>query len=129
MNNYFCSGYVGSGTTWPQQPFPGNLFPGWDTKRRVAAQKAWQLFETVEAADAATRVRLSAQGGWTPPAPSVFAQVPSIWYPILTEGDRTLYTQGRLLHEQACPGTNWRAQRSLGIPTTPITNVYPEPKE
>jgi len=125
MNNYFCSGYVGYGTVWPQQAFPGNLFPGWDTKRRAAAQVAWTFFETVESADAATRVRLSNQGGWTPPPPSVFSQNPSIWYPIGSGSAITLYRQGLLLHQQICPGTNWQAQRSMPIPSTPLANVYP----
>lgn len=125
MNNYFCSVYDGSGTVWPQQPFPGNLFPGWDIKRRFQAQQAWAFFELVESTDAATRVRLSNQGGWTPPPPSAFPQTQTLWYPINTEGNRTLYHQGLLLHQQACPSTNWTPQRTLGIPTTPLTNVYP----
>jgi len=124
MNAYFCDVYDGSGTPWPQQPFPGNLFPGWDSKRRLDAQIAWRYFETVEAADAATRVRLSGTN-YQPPATSVFTQDPSIWYPIVTESDNTLYLQGRLLHQQACPNTNWRAQRSYGISASPVTNVYP----
>jgi len=125
MNSYFCSAYMGSGTVWPQQPFPGNLFPGWDNKRRQQAQNAWNFFELVESTDAATRVRLSNQGGYKPPPPSAFASDPSIWYLITTEGAKTLYKQGLLLHQQACPDTSWQAQRTMGIPTTPLTNVYP----
>ncbi len=125
MNTYFCSFYDGSGTVWPRQGFPGSLFPGWDNQRRIRATNAWNFFETVEAADAATRVRLSGQGGWIPPAASAFAQNPSIWYPIVSSSNKTLYKEGLLLHQQACPMTNWTAQRSLGIPTTPVTNVYP----
>lgn len=127
MNNFFCSVYDGSGTVWPLQPFPGNLFPGWDIKRRFQAQQAWAFFELVESTDAATRVRLSNQGGWEPPYASAFPQTPNLWYPINTEGNRTLYHQGLLLHQQACPSTNWTPQRTLGIPTTPLTNVYPGP--
>ncbi len=125
MNNYFCSLYDGSGTVWPLTTFPGNLFPGWSAQQRQDAQIAWNFFELVESTDAATRVRLSNQGGWTPPAASVFAQTPSLWYPIFAEGRQTLYRRGQLLHQQACPGTNWQSQRSLGIPLTPLTNVYP----
>jgi len=127
MNNYFCNGYLGTGTVWPQQPFPGNLFPGWDNRRRQQAKLAWNFFEEVEAADAATRVRLSNQGGWKPPAPGAFASDDSIWYPIATEGNHLLYKQGLLLHQQACAGIDWQAQRSMEIPSTPLTNVYPAP--
>ena len=127
MNIYFCSNYTGSGTVWPRNPFPSNLFPGWSAQRRNAAKNAWEYFEIVEASDAATRVRFSNQGGWTPPALSAFPQSPSLWYPILSEGNLTLYNQGLLLHQQACPSTNWAPQRSLGIPKTPLTNVYPGP--
>lgn len=125
MSSYFCNGYIGSGTVWPQQPFPGNFFQSWSNKRRLEAQAAWNFFETVEAADAATRVIWSNQGGWTPPQTSVFAITPTLWYPILTAGNATLYKQGLLLHQEVCPGIDWQAQRTLGIPTTPLTNVYP----
>jgi hypothetical protein len=127
MNTSFCSVYDGSGTVWPRQPFPGNLFPGWDSKRRLQAQQAWNFYEQVESADAATRVALSNQGGWFPPLPSVFAQNPSIWVPLSSEGAKTMYRQGLLLHRQACPAVNWSPQRTRGIPTTPLKNIYPGP--
>jgi hypothetical protein len=127
MSAYFCSVYDGSGTVWPTQPFPGNLFPGWSSQRRLEAQTAWNFFELVESTDAATRVSYSNQGGWTPPAASAFAQNPSLWYPLFAAGAKTLYQKGQLLHEQACPNTNWSPQRTLGIPKTPLANVYPGP--
>lgn len=112
---------------WPRQPFPVNLFPGWANQRRQQAALAWRFFEEVESADAATRVRLSNQGGWVPPTYNGFASDVSIWYPIATEGNNILYKQGLLLHQQACPNVDWQAQRTLEIPLIPLTNVYPAP--
>jgi hypothetical protein len=125
MNNSFCDQYLGFGTVWPVSAFPGNLFPSYTAGRRRDAQNAWNFFELVESTDAATRVFWSNRGGWTPPATSAFAQPPSLWYPIQNQGFLTLYKQGKLLHEQACPSVVWTAQRNLGIPTTPLTDVYP----
>jgi ABC-type glycerol-3-phosphate transport system substrate-binding protein len=88
-------------------------------------QNAWNFFELVESTDAATRVLWSNRGGWVPPATSAFAQPPSLWYPIQDQGSLTLYKQGKSLHAQVCPSVDWTAQRNLGIPTTPLTNVYP----
>ncbi len=113
-------------TIWPVQPFPGNYFSGWDSQRRFKSQQAWNFFEQVESADAATRVRLGGTG-WAPPPVNVFASDPSIWYNLNTEGALTLYRLGKSLHEQVCPGTNWKAQRSYGISDTAVTNVYPGP--
>ena len=125
MNDFFCSNYDGSGTIWPKASFPGNLFPGLSAQQRTSAKNAWEFYEQVEAYDAAVRVFYSNQGGWSPPAQSAFAQNPSLWYPIISESNRILYNRGQSLHVQACPATNWQAQRTLGIPTTPLTNVYP----
>lgn len=127
MNSAVCSNYTVPGgrnpLIWPVQQFPGNLFPGWDSKRRMNAQQAWNFYEQVESSDAATRVRLSGTG-WAPPQTNVFAQDPSIWYSMQTEGAKTLYHQGLILHEQACPCVKWVSQRSLGISTTSVTTVY-----
>jgi hypothetical protein len=127
MNSTFCSLYDGSGSIWPTAAFPGNLFPFYPNSWRIQAQTAWNFFETVESADAATRVFWSARGGWVPPAPSAFPTAPSLWYPIVGQGALTLYRRGQSLHQQACPDVNWTSQRALGIPKTPVTNVYPGP--
>jgi hypothetical protein len=127
MNEFFCSRYAGSGTVWPVSAFPANLFPNPSNQSRSQQAIAWAFFETVESADAATRVAYSLQGGRTPPAPSAFPQNPAYWYPIGSEGKRILYLQGQALHQQVCSSYNWQSQRSLGIPTTPLTNVYPAP--
>ena len=128
MSITFCDNYVYPAgrdpTIWPVQPFPGNYFSGWDSQRRFKAQQAWNVFEQVESADAATRVRLSGTG-WTPPPIGVFAADPSIWYNLAIEGALTLYRLGKSLHEQVCPDIRWKSQRSYGISATPVTNVYP----
>jgi len=123
-NSYFCSVYTGSGTTWPRRPFPANYFAGWDCARIQEATTAWNFFEQVEAADAATRVRLSGTS-WKPPHATVFAEDPAIWFRIQSGGYWTQYRLGQSLHKQVCPNTNWRSQRSYGISSTPISNVYP----
>ena len=127
MATSFCAVYDGSGTIWPRQPFPGNLFPLNINQNRLSMQNAWNFFELVESTDAATRVRLSNQGGWVPPAPSAFAQSPSIWYNIRNQSAQVLYRRGLSLHQQACPSINWTPQRLLGIPSSPLTDVYPGP--
>ena len=137
MNCYFCSNYDASGKavdvllTWPQTQFPGNLFPGWSSKRRFDSQKAWNYFELVESADAQTRVSLGIQGNYAFPSRSTPTKtlpppaVDSLWYPLTSSGDRTLYRLGLSLHQQVCPSVNWNAQRSMPIPTKPLTTVFP----
>jgi len=121
MNAYFCSVYDGSGSVWPKQPFPGNLFHSWNFQRRLDAQVAWNFFEEVESSDAQVRVKLA--GGWVPPPTSAFATTPSLWYPLFSEGRMTLYRKGLALHKQACPNTNWTPQRMQNF----STNVVPGP--
>jgi len=126
MSN-FCANYTDPGTRdpqiWPQAVFPGNLFPGWDSKRRLTAQEAWRYYELVESSDAATRVRLGGTG-WQPPQPSAFAQNPVIWYLMRSQADIIKYRLGLSLHQQACPNIDWRSQRSYGISASPVTSVY-----
>jgi len=127
MNSYFCSQYAGPSTVWPKHCLPGNLFSGYTSQRFLQSQIAWNFYEEVEAADAATRVKYSNQGGWKPPATSVFSQNPSLWYPLNSQQKIALYRRGQLLHQQACPNRNWTSQRLLGIPTTPLLDVCPAP--
>jgi hypothetical protein len=116
----------GTSTVWLTQNFPSNFFAGWDGKRRFQAILAWNFFEQVESSDAATRVRLGGTG-WTPPKRGAFAEDASIWFPIVSDSNRLLYAEGQRLHQQLCPGLNWRSQRSYGISAVPVTNVLPYP--
>jgi hypothetical protein len=119
-----CSIYTGPPTTaWPRTAFPSYLFRGFSSRQLQDAVLAWNYFELVESTDAATRVRLSTQG-WVPPTGMLEGS--SIWFPIASEGRKDLYFRGKLLHVQACPGMDWRPQRSLGIPPAPLTSVLPE---
>jgi hypothetical protein len=114
----------GSGTVWPVQPFPGTSFSGWNCERRLRAKIAWDFFEKVESADAATRVQLSGHG-WKPPKSGAFSADPTLWYSIGTNSNRMLYLEGQRLHQQMCPSLDWTSQRSLGISSSLVTNVYP----
>ena len=138
MNCYFCSNYDASGKavnlllTWPLSQFPGNLFPGWDSKRRFQAQKAWNFFELVESFDAQIRITLgNMNGAYKFPSRSTATKivppppVASLWYPLSSSGDLTMYKNGQLLHRQVCPGINWQSQRSLPLPTKPLVTVFP----
>jgi hypothetical protein len=115
-----CTLYDGSGSIWPRACFPAYLF------RRVyssqglmrSAADAWNYFETVESADAATRVRLSGTG-WDP------ATDKSPWTPIIQEGNMARYIRGQTLHIQVCPSFSWKSQRQYGISADPVTDVYP----
>ena len=118
-----CSLYDGSGSVWPRQPFPGNLFPGWSHQRRFQAQNAWNFFELVESTDAATRVKLVTNPTVSQAPPSVFPHTQSLWFPIGTNSRLQQYRTGQRLHQQACPGINWQSQRLLG----PSLDVYPQP--
>lgn len=139
MNCYFCSNYssVGKATdvllTWPRTPFPGNLFPGWSSRRRFDAQNAWNYFELVESYDAQIRINIGKLNGtYTFPSRSTATKivpppaVAQLWYPFATAGDLTKYREGQMLHNQACPAVNWTSQRSLNLPTAPLTTVFPE---
>ena len=139
MNCYFCSNYDASGKdvavllTWPLNPFPGNLFPGWNSQRRFDSQKAWNFFELVESYDAQVRIKLGdLSGTYTFPSRSTPTKivpppppVNSLWYPLASSSDLTLYRNGQQLHAQACPAVNWQSQRSLPLPTKPRANVFP----
>ena len=115
-----CTLYDSSGTTWPRSCFPAYMF------RRVfssqglmrSASDAWAYFETVESTDAATRVRLSGTG-WDS------ATNPSPWIPLVSESNMTRYNRGQNLHVQVCPSYNWTSQRTYGISSDPVINVYP----
>jgi hypothetical protein len=120
----FCDLYVtGSGQTWPVRVFPSTSFPRGSAARSRDAVKAWNFFEQVEAYDAAVRVKYSALGGFTPSSAPIVTQAP--WYIFKGEADRMLYKRGRSLHIQLCPDQNWTPQRSLGIPTTEVLDVFP----
>jgi hypothetical protein len=73
----------------------------------ASALAAWNEYETVEAADAATRSTAIGAG-----APGSVT-----WYAFAGEGERRKYRDGLLMHAPAFPGTNWAPQRTL--PLTP----------
>lgn len=139
MNCYFCSNYSSIGKvavtllTWPLTAFPGRLFPGWNSKRRFQAQNAWNFFELVESYDSRVRIFLgNLNGTYTFPSRSTPTKivppppVSQLWYPFASSGDLTKYREGQLLHQQVCPSINWQSQRSLPLPTAPLTTVFPE---
>jgi hypothetical protein len=120
----FCDLYsTGSGQTWPIRMFPSTSFPRGSAARSRDAVKAWNFFEQVEAYDAAMRVKYSSIGGFTPSSAPIVTQAP--WYIFKGEAERLLYKRGRSLHIQLCPDQNWTPQRSLGVPTTEVMNVFP----
>ena len=138
MNCYFCKNYDPSGKdvdvllTWPRNTFPGNLFPGWTSQRRFDAQNAWNFFELVESNDAQIRITLgNLNGTYTFPSRSVNGKllpppaVTSLWYQLTSSGDLTKYRKGQQLHAEVCPSINWQSQRSLPLPTAPLTTVFP----
>lgn len=88
------------------------------------ARNAWDTYERVQAADAATRVQLSGTG-WTPP--SWRNQSLTIWYVFQGKEEKDQFNVGQRLHQQICPTYNWVAQRNMGISATPLTNVWPQP--
>ena len=119
-----CDAYaLTPSTTWPVQGFPSSLFRGFSSRQLRDAITAWNFFEQVEATDAATRVRLG-NASWVAPGYNTVAPT-SIWFPLDTEGRKTLYLRGKLLHIQACPGFDFKSQRDLGIPLPPVTNILP----
>lgn len=111
--------------TWRAQAFPsGNpAVIRMSAGELIAARRAWNFFEQVEAADAATRVRLSDNGGWTPSSLQIIT--PSTWFPLTGPGDITLYRKGQQLHRRVCPNYDWTPQRYLPIPSTPLLDIGP----
>ena len=111
--------------TWRTQAFPAAnpAVIRMPARELTAARRAWNFFEEVEAADAATRVRFSDAGGWNPP-PNPVAPT-SIWYSLSGPGVFALYKKGQQLHRRICPNYDWTSQRNLGIPTTPLLDVGP----
>ena len=123
MSSFCTSTYTGVGSQWPVRAFPASSFPRDSPARSRAAARAWNFFEQVEAFDAAVSVKYSNMGGYT--APSVQVTDPNPWYMFKDESERILYRRGRALHHQLCPGIDWKPQRELGIPKTPLVNVGP----
>jgi len=115
-----CTLYDGSGSIWPRTCFPAYLFRHVYSSQGLmrSAVDAWNYFETVESADAATRVRLSGTG-WNPATNS------NPWTPIIQEGNMARYIRGQSLHIQVCPSFSWKSQRQYGISAEPVTDVYP----
>ena len=109
-----CESYTtGAPTTvWPIRKFMRSWFRGWADQRLKDAERAWTLYEKVEAYDATVRVRRS-------------QNQTAEWYRFTSEGERMTYRDGKVLHELACPGLIWTSQRYLSIPSTPITDVRP----
>jgi titin len=117
--------YGGSGTVWPQQPYPSTNGPRLTGANLTEEQQAWNFFELVEAYDASVRVRMSG-ANYVPP-PAVGSGGSSPWYPILNQDQQLLYRNGQVIHEVMFPCYCWRSQRYLGISKDPVTNVYPQP--
>jgi hypothetical protein len=123
MSGTPCDVYDGSGLSWPRQCFPAVSFLRRYTMSDLReARSAWDLFEKVEAADAATRVEYSGTGILPQPA----ACSKSIWCTFEREQDRIKYHRGQHLHAELCPEYSWVPQRTLGISPTPLTSVYPQ---
>jgi hypothetical protein len=121
LSSTFCSRYDTSGSTWPLQAFPATDFlRRYSSSDLRDARIAWNLFEQVEAQDAATRVRLAA-APWEPPSGEI--QNPCIWYQFASNEERLTYMRGRALHAELCPDYKWISQRHRGL--TPPINVYP----
>ena len=116
-----CDLYNSSGTTWPVRCLPATAFPRGSAARDRDSAKAWSFFERVEAYDAEVRVRLAGTG-WTPNG-SACSGGP--WYKFASASEATMYRRGQILHTQLCPGRDWTSQRNLGIPQTPVEDVYP----
>jgi hypothetical protein len=112
-----CDLYSSSGTTWPVRSIPATAFPRGSAARDRDSAKAWSFFERVESYDADVRVRLAGTGWMSTGSP---------WYRFTSASEMTLYRRGQILHIQLCPEYNWTSQRTLGIPTEPLDNVYPD---
>jgi hypothetical protein len=111
--------------TWRTQAFPSSnpAVNRMSAAELVTSRIAWNFFEEVESADAATRVRLSDAGGWTPPSNPIVT--PTLWYPLTAPGELALYRKGQRLHQRVCPNYDWTSQRNLPIPTAPLIDVGP----
>jgi len=116
-----CDLYDASGPLWPVRCLPATAFPRGSAARDRDSAKAWSFFERVESYDAGVRVRLAGTG-WTPNGSSCSG---GPWYKFASASEITLYRRGQILHTQLCPGRNWTSQRNLGIPPTPLEDVYP----
>lgn len=118
-----CNIYDSPTLIYPQQPFPADnsVFRRMSQGEKQAAKKAWNYFEQVETADAATRVRIGQAGGVIPSQ-----QIGSLWVSFAGEGERALYEKGRRLHMRICPTRIWTPQRNRPIPTIVPTTVAPE---
>jgi hypothetical protein len=116
-----CDVYATPTLTWPKQQFPADhpTVSRLSQGERLAAKRAWNFFEEVEAIDAAKRVRLGLTAGALTPPP------PGTWYEFNGEDQRALYNRGRYLHRRICPDYNWIPQRNLTIPATPLATVTP----
>jgi hypothetical protein len=88
------------------------------------ARTAWNLYERVQATDAATRVSLSGTG-WNPP--SWRNQSLTIWYVFPGLDEKNHFNLGQRLHQQAYPQLNWVAQRNLGISGSVVSVTWPQP--
>lgn len=117
-----CDLYALPTAVWPQQQFPGDhpAVSRFSQGERLAAKRAWNYYEQVEAYDAAVRVRLGDTGGAIPPVP------PGLWYQFNGEGQRALYEKGRRYHIMICPTYNWVSQRNRPFPVTTVDDVTPE---
>lgn len=116
-----CDLYATTTLIWPKQQFPADhpTVSRLSQGERLAAKRAWNYFEQVEAIDANTRVRLGLAGGVISPPP------PGTWVPFNGEGQRALYEKGRRYHIIICPAYNWIPQRDLPIPTSTLGTVTP----
>ncbi len=81
---------------WPVQPYPTTLGPFLSTGALLETQKAWNLYEQVEAYDAQQRQAANPQ-----------------WYAFATTTELTMYRKGQVLHSTICPCVNWQSQRFL----------------
>jgi hypothetical protein len=111
-------------TVWPVRAIPAAYFRRQSVGRTAEGARAWAFFEFVEATDAATRIALGAAGGFIPKRGTEINPVP--WYVFKSDGELQLYRLGKALHIELCPTYDWTAQRDLGIPTSPFTDVYPQ---
>jgi hypothetical protein len=118
-----CDIYAIPTLTWPKQQFPGDhpTVSRLPQGARLAAKRAWNFFEEVEAIDAAKRVRLGITNGFVNRPP------PGTWYEFTSEDQRALYNRGRYYHRLICPEFNWTPQRNLPFPYTPLASVTPAP--
>jgi len=116
--SFSCTVYTTPTLVWITQSFPKTLFPHRSGQWLTAAQKAWNYYEKVEAADSALRVTASNTGNEN-----------IVWTPFDTQGARQQYNYGKWLHQQACLNSefcniNWTSQRELGYSSTPLVSIW-----